>query len=78
MPEGTFEPTVIFFRLTNLSVTFETMMNNLLRDILEVRDITVFIDNVIVETEIEKRYDSIVEKVFRRMVENDLFVKPEK
>ena len=28
--EGLFEPTVIFFRLTNFLVTFQTMMNKII------------------------------------------------
>ena len=35
MPEGAFEPTVMFFGLTNSPVTFQAMMNDLLRDIIE-------------------------------------------
>ena len=53
-------------------------MNNLLRDIIEVEDIVVFIDNVMIETEKQKEHDEIVEKVLRRIKKNDLFVKLEK
>ena len=68
----------MFFGLTNLLVTFQIMMNDLLRNMIEVEDIVVFINNVMVEMEIEKRYDDIIEEVLRKMAENDLFVKPEK
>ena len=37
-----------------------------------------FINDVMVGTEIEEGHDKIAEKVLRRMVENNLFVKPEK
>ena len=37
-----------------------------------------FIDNVIVRTEEKKGYDKVVEKVVRRLVENNLYVKLEK
>ena len=76
--EGAFEPTVMFFGLANSLVIFQAIMNNLLRDIIETEGLVVFIDNAIVETETEKGYDNIVEQVLRRMVKNDLFVKPEK
>ena len=33
-PERSFEPTVIFFGLTNFPVIFQAMMNKLLRDLL--------------------------------------------
>ena len=39
---------------------------------------TSFIDNVIVRTEEEKGYDEVVEKVVEWLVENNLYVKPEK
>jgi len=45
---------------------------------IEVGDIAVFIDNVIVEMETEKRHNDIVEEVLRRMAKNDLLVKLEK
>ena len=53
-------------------------MNDLLRDIIEIVDIVVFIDNIMVETVTEEGHDEIVEEVLRRMEENDLFVKLEK
>ena len=53
-------------------------MNDLLRDLVVEEKVAVFIDDIIVVTEIEKGYDKIVEEVLRRLEENDLFVKPEK
>ena len=41
-------------------------------------NVVVFIDDVMVVTEIEEGHDEIVEEVLRRLEENDLFVKPEK
>ena len=40
----------MFFRLTNLPVTFQVIINNLLKDIIKARDIAVFIDNMMVGT----------------------------
>jgi len=37
-----------------------------------------FIDNVIVRTEEKEGYDEVVEKVVKRLVENNLYVKLEK
>jgi len=78
MPEGTFEPMVMFFGLTNLLMTFQAMINNLLRNMIEAGDVATFIDNMMVGTEIEEEHNDIVEEVLRRMAKNDLFVKPEK
>ena len=51
MPESAFELTVIFFGLTNSLMTFQTIMNDLLRDMIEAGDMTVFIDDMMVGTE---------------------------
>ena len=78
MPEGSFEPMVMFFGLTNSPATFQAMMNDLLRDLVVEEKVAVFIDDVMIATETEEGYDEIVEEVLRRLEENDLFVKPEK
>jgi len=76
--EGSFEHMVMFFGLTNSPATFQAMMNELLRDWVVEEKVVVFIDNVMIATETEEGHDEIVEKVLRRLEENDLFVKPEK
>ena len=78
MPEGLFEPTVMFFGLINSPATFQTIMNDLLRDLVVKEKVIIFIDNVMVAMEIEEGHDNIVEEVLKRLEENDLFVKPEK
>jgi len=75
---GVFEPTVMFFGLTNSPATFQAMMNNILRDLINTGEVAVFMDNVLVGTEEEEKHDGIVEEVLRRMEENNLHVKPEK
>ena len=77
-PEGSFEPTVMFFGLTNSPVMFQTMMNEVLRDLINMGKVAAFIDNVIVEIEMEEGHDKIVAEVIRRLEENDLYVKLEK
>ena len=77
-PEGSFEPTVMFFGLTNSPATFQAMMNKLLRDLTNTGKVAVFIDNVIVGTETEEEHDELVAEVIKRLKENDLYVKPEK
>ena len=78
MPEGSFEPTVMFFGLTNSPATFQAMMNKLLRDLINTGKVAVFIDDVIIGTEIEEGHDELVVEVIKRLEENDLYVKPEK
>jgi len=75
---GSFEPTVMFFGMTNSPATFQAMMNKILRDMINEGKVAAFVDNVLVGTETEERHDEIVEEVLRRLEENDLYVKPEK
>ena len=78
MLEGSFEPTVMFFELTNSPVTFQTMMNKLLRDLINTGKVAAFIDNMIVGTETEEGHDEIVTEIIRRLEENNLYIMPEK
>ena len=78
MPEGSFEPTVMFFGLTNSPATFQAMMNELLRDLINTGKVLAFIDDVIIGTETEEGHDELVVEVIRRLKENDLYVKPKK
>ena len=75
---GVYKPTIMFFGLTNSPVTFQAIMNNILRDLIDIGDIAVFIDDMLVEMNDEKKYDKIVGKVLRRIKENDLYIKPKK
>ena len=75
---GSFEPTVIFFRMTNSLATFQAMMNEILRDLINKGKVVAFVDDVLVETETEEGHDEIIEEILRRLEENDLYVKPEK
>jgi len=75
---GSFEPTVMFFGMMNLPVTFQMMMNEILRDLINKGKVTAFVNNVLVETETEEKYNEIVEEILRRLEENDLYIKPEK
>jgi len=68
----------MFFGLTNLLVTFQAIMNSILRDLIDTRDVAAFMDNVLVGTENEKKHDKIVKEVLKKMKESDLYIKPEK
>jgi len=78
IPEGSFEPMVMFFRLTNSPVTFQTMMNKILQDLINTEKMASFIDNVIIGMEGEEEHDELVEEIVQRLVENNLYMKPEK
>ena len=78
IPEGSFKPIVIFFGLTNSPVTFQVMMNKLLRDLINMGKVVAFIDDVIVGMEDKEGHDELAVEIIKRLEENDLYVKPEK
>jgi len=68
----------MFFRITNSPATFQAMMNEILRDLINEGKVAAFVDDVLVGTETEEGHNEIVKKILRRLEENDLYVKPEK
>jgi len=68
----------MFFGLTNSPVTFQVMMNKLLRDLINMEKVAAFIDDVIVGMEDEEVHDELVAEIIKRLKENNLYIKPEK
>ena len=54
------------------------MINEILRDLINEGKVAVFVDDMLVGTETEEEHDEIVEKILRRLEENDLYIKLEK
>ena len=77
-PEGSFELMVMFFGLTNSLAIFQAIMNELLRDLINIGKVAAFIDDVIIGMEMEEGHEEIVAEVIRRLEENNLYVKLEK
>jgi len=62
----------------NSPATFQTIMNELLRDLIDMGKVAAFIDDMIVKMENEEGYGELVAEIIKRLKENDLYVKPEK
>jgi len=75
---GVYEPMVMFFGLTNSLATFQAIMNNILQDMINKEEVAAFMDDVLVETDDEKKHNEVVKKVLRRMENNNLYIKLEK
>jgi len=54
---GSFEPTVMFFGMTNSPATFQVIMNEILRDLINEKKVAAFVDDVLVGTETEEGRD---------------------
>ena len=77
-PERSFEPTVMFFGLTSSLATFQVIMNELLRDLINTGKVAAFIDDVIVGMETEEGHNEIVAEIIKRLEKNNLYVKHKK
>jgi len=68
----------MFFGMTNSPATFQGMMNEILRDMINEGKVAAFVDDVLIGIETEEGHDELMEEVLKRLEENDLYVKPEK
>jgi len=68
----------MFFGVTNSPATFQAMMNEILRGLINKEKVAAFVDDVLVEIETEEGHDEIVEEILKRLEENNLYIKPEK
>jgi hypothetical protein len=75
---GSYKPVVMFFGLTNLPAMFQTMMNELFRDMIDEGKVIIYIDDILIYSKNEQGHDEIIEEVLCRLAENDLYIKPEK
>ena len=75
---GSFKPTVMFFGIMNSLATFQAMINEILRNIINEGKVVAFVDDILVGIETEEGDNEIIEEVLRRLEENDLYIKLEK
>ena len=66
---------VMYFGLMNSLAMFQTMMNSIMRDLID-QGVVVYIDDILIFTKTEEEHDKIAEEVLKRLEENDLFLKP--
>ena len=76
---GLFEPTVMFFGLTNSPATFQSMMDAIFREEVDSGDVVIYMDDILIATTGSlDRHRSKVAHILRKLRDNDLFLKPEK
>jgi hypothetical protein len=77
--EGLFEPTVMFFGLTNSPATFQAMMNNIFAEELREGWVSIYMDDILIHTNEDlENHRKCVHRILTKLKENDLFLKPEK
>ena len=75
---GLFEPTVMFFGLTNSPATFQGFMNEIFRDLVDDGHVVVYLDDILIFADNRAHHDELVRKVLQILRRNKLFLKPEK
>ena len=73
-----YKPSIMFLNLTNSLATFQVMINDILRDLINTGDVAAFMNDILVERKDKKRYNKIVEEILRRIKADDLYIKPKK
>jgi len=85
--EGLFEPTVMFFGLTNSPATFQTMMNSVFAPEIAEQWLTIYMDNMAIHTaklpdetdeQHLQQHRELVKRILAKLQEHNLFLKPEK
>jgi len=75
---GLFEPLVMFFGMTNSPATFQTMMNDIFRDLIAEGIMVVYLDNILIFTRTEEEHAKAIRRVLQVLQEHKLFLCPEK
>ena len=75
---GLFEPTVMFFGLTNSPATFQSFMNHIFKDLIDDGHVVVYLDDILIFAETREHHDRLVRQVLQVLRDNKLFLKPEK
>ncbi|KAK3518249.1 hypothetical protein QTP70_034616 [Hemibagrus guttatus] len=76
-PTGHYEYLVMPFGLTNAPAVFQALINNILRDMLD-QFVFVYLDDILIFSSSLQEHVIHVSKVLRRLLDNHLYVKPEK
>jgi hypothetical protein len=66
MNRGSFKPNVMFGLLNSLA-TFQTMMNSILRDLIDENVIFVYMDDILVYMKDLEQHQKIVKEVLKRL-----------
>jgi hypothetical protein len=78
MNRGLFEPLVMYFGLTNIPATFQTMMNEIFQDLITEGVVSVYLDNILIFTNSLDEHHRITHLVLDCMHEHKLYLRPEK
>ena len=67
---GLFELLVMFFSLTNSPTTFQTMMNDIFRELIVEGVVVVYLDDILIFTETLEQHWEVMRRVLKLLEEN--------
>src|SRR5882757_1041049 len=77
--KGLYEPTVMFFGMTNSPATFQAMMNTIFEDEIREGWLTVYMDDMLIATPDDPiLHRECVHRILDKLEKHDLYLKPEK
>jgi len=68
----------MYFGFSNAPATFQSMMNNILGDLICIQLVMVYLDDILVFGTCLEEHRRLVKEVLKRLQSNDLYAKTEK
>ncbi len=75
---GLYEPTVMFFGLTNSPATFQWMMNNIFKDLIMSGKVSIYLDDILIMSKTKEEHCRITREVLATLRKHKLFLKAKK
>jgi len=77
-PLGQFKPLVMYFGMTNAPGAFQSLMNEIFRDLIMNNRVVVYLDDILIFSKTLEEHRKYNREVLRRLRLHDLYLKPEK
>jgi len=68
----------MYFGFSNALATFQSMMNNILRDLICIRLVMVYLNDILIFRTCLKEHRQLIKEVLKRLQFDDLYTKAEK
>ena len=75
---GLFEPTVMFFGMTNSPATFQSMMASTFEDMIMAKCVIIYMDDILIFAKTREELEKRTKAVLKRLEDYDLYLKPKK
>ena len=69
---------MMFFGLTNSPATFQSFMNEILKDLIDEGHVIVYLDDILIFAQTHAHHDALVRRVLEVLRAHKLYLKPEK